>query len=41
VIPPGSGWLSCRKEGPGRMAEPDEIAAVIEQTLAARPAGRG
>jgi phosphopantothenoylcysteine decarboxylase len=37
VIPPGSGWLSCRKEGTGRMAEPDEIAAVIERVLAERP----
>lgn len=37
VVPPGSGWLSCRKEGTGRMAEPDEIAAVIEATLAGRP----
>jgi phosphopantothenoylcysteine decarboxylase/phosphopantothenate--cysteine ligase len=37
LIPPGSGWLSCRKEGTGRMAEPDEIAAVIERVLAARP----
>jgi phosphopantothenoylcysteine decarboxylase len=37
VIPPGSGWLSCRKEGAGRMAEPEEILAVIEKTLAPRP----
>jgi phosphopantothenoylcysteine decarboxylase len=37
LIPPGSGWLSCRKQGTGRMAEPDEIAAVIEQVLAGRP----
>jgi phosphopantothenoylcysteine decarboxylase len=34
VIPPGSGWLSCRTEGAGRMAEPDAIAAVIETALA-------
>ena len=40
VIPPGSGWLSCRKEGTGRMAEPDEIAAVIEQALFKGPPGR-
>ena len=37
VIPPESGWLSCRKEGAGRMAEPAEILAVIERTLAGRP----
>jgi phosphopantothenoylcysteine decarboxylase len=37
IIPPGSGWLSCRAEGMGRMAEPDEILAVIERSLAARP----
>lgn len=36
VVPPGSGWLSCRKEGTGRMAEPDEIAGVIEAALAGR-----
>jgi phosphopantothenoylcysteine decarboxylase len=41
LIPPGSGWLSCRKEGTGRMAEPDEIAAVIERVLAARPVRQG
>jgi phosphopantothenoylcysteine decarboxylase len=37
IIPPGSGWLSCRTEGTGRMAEPDEIAAVVEQALVGRP----
>ncbi|MBM4013011.1 MAG: phosphopantothenoylcysteine decarboxylase [Planctomycetes bacterium] len=37
VIPPGSGWLSCRTQGVGRMAEPAEIAAVVERMLAARP----
>ncbi len=37
IVPPGSGWLSCRQQGTGRMAEPDEILAVIERTLAARP----
>ena len=41
VIPPGSGWLSCRQSGTGRMAEPDEIAAVIEKVLSARPPRRG
>jgi len=40
LIPPGSGWLSCRKEGTGRMAEPDEIAALIERVLAGQPPRR-
>lgn len=35
VVGPGSGWLSCRKQGPGRMAEPDEIFAAIKDRLAA------
>lgn len=34
IVPPGSGWLSCRQSGVGRMAEPTEIAAVIEAVLA-------
>ena len=38
VVPPGTGWLSCRRQGAGRMAEPDAIAAVVER-LATR--GRG
>ncbi len=25
VIMPDDGWLSCRRSGPGRMAEPDRI----------------
>ena len=37
LVPPGSGWLSCRQSGTGRMAEPDEIAATIERVLAGRP----
>jgi phosphopantothenoylcysteine decarboxylase len=36
IIEPGTGWLSCRREGVGRMAEPEEIAHAIEQTLAHR-----
>lgn len=31
---PGEGWLSCRQRGAGRMAEPDDIARLIEATLA-------
>ncbi len=37
IIQPGSGWLSCRQQGAGRMAEPEEIAAVIQDVLASRP----
>lgn len=36
IIQPGSGWLSCRQQGAGRMAEPDAIAAAIVQALAKR-----
>lgn len=34
IVPPGSGWLSCRQAGVGRMAEPTEIAAAIEAVFA-------
>jgi len=37
LVPPGSGWLSCRQSGTGRMAEPDEITAAIERALVGRP----
>ena len=37
IVAPGTGWLSCRQQGTGRMAEPDEILAAVEATLAARP----
>ena len=40
IVPPGTGWLSCRQTGAGRMAEPDEILAVIRTALAARPPRR-
>lgn len=33
AVPPGSGWLSCGQVGPGRMAEPAEILAAIQQLL--------
>ena len=41
IVPPGSGWLSCRQSGVGRMAEPAEIAAVIRAVVgeAHRPRG--
>ncbi len=32
-VDPGEGWLSCRKKGVGRMAEPDEILTAIGQLL--------
>ncbi|MDX1963563.1 MAG: phosphopantothenoylcysteine decarboxylase [Pirellulales bacterium] len=34
VAEPGSGWLSCRQSGTGRMAEPAEILARIHELLA-------
>jgi phosphopantothenoylcysteine decarboxylase/phosphopantothenate--cysteine ligase len=37
IVQPGTGWLSCRRQGTGRMAEPEEIAAAIRTTLAAGP----
>jgi phosphopantothenoylcysteine decarboxylase/phosphopantothenate--cysteine ligase len=37
IVQPGTGWLSCRRQGTGRMAEPEEIVAVIRTTLAAGP----
>lgn len=36
IVEPGTGWLSCRKTGAGRMAEPETILAAIAETLAAR-----
>jgi len=35
LIDPAEGWLSCRQQGTGRMAEPEEILARIEARLAA------
>jgi phosphopantothenoylcysteine decarboxylase/phosphopantothenate--cysteine ligase len=37
VVSPGTGWLSCRKQGAGRMAEPAEILAAIEAVLEGSP----
>jgi len=36
IIQPGEGWLSCREQGAGRMAEPQEIRAAIEAALKSR-----
>jgi phosphopantothenoylcysteine decarboxylase/phosphopantothenate--cysteine ligase len=33
IIAPDDGWLSCRRSGPGRMAEPDRIQLQIEEVL--------
>ncbi len=33
-VGPDSGWLSCRDQGAGRMAEPDAMATKIESLLA-------
>jgi phosphopantothenoylcysteine decarboxylase/phosphopantothenate--cysteine ligase len=33
-VEPGSGWLSCRQVGAGRMAEPEDILATIRSLLA-------
>ena len=36
-VDPGTGWLSCRQQGTGRMAEPEQIAAAIADALADVP----
>ncbi len=33
LLGPGSGWLSCRKQGPGRMVEPETIVEAILNRL--------
>lgn len=33
-VDPQEGWLSCRQQGAGRMAEPDQIRAAIQRLLA-------
>lgn len=32
-IEPEAGWLSCRQQGQGRMADPEKILAAIEKSL--------
>ena len=32
-VDPEEGWLSCRKRGAGRMADPEKILAMIEKQL--------
>jgi phosphopantothenoylcysteine decarboxylase/phosphopantothenate--cysteine ligase len=38
-VGPNDGEMACGEYGPGRMAEPDEIAAAVEAALAAPTAG--
>src|SRR6185503_17374527 len=35
-VEPGSGWLSCRQVGAGRMAEPEQIVAEVQRLLDTR-----
>jgi len=37
VIGPERGWLACRRNGAGRMAEPETIAEVLAGVLAGGP----
>ena len=41
IIEPGTGWLSCGQVGAGRMAEPDEIFAHVQQLLPDSAASTG
>jgi phosphopantothenoylcysteine decarboxylase/phosphopantothenate--cysteine ligase len=34
LIGPDSGWLSCRRQGPGRMSEPEAIHEACMKLLA-------
>ena len=40
IVQPGTGWLSCRQQGAGRMAEPEEIVTAIRDLLATVPEKR-
>ncbi|MFT5525740.1 MAG: phosphopantothenoylcysteine decarboxylase [Pirellulaceae bacterium] len=33
TVGPTTGWLSCRKQGAGRMSEPEDILAAIQDLL--------
>jgi phosphopantothenoylcysteine decarboxylase/phosphopantothenate--cysteine ligase len=35
LVGPDAGWLSCRSQGPGRMADPTTIASEIQRRLEA------
>lgn len=41
LVEPASGWLSCRAEGTGRMAEADAIIEVIRRVMAPSGTRRG
>ena len=36
IVEPDEGWLACRWEGPGRLADPERIAARVSEVLAAK-----
>lgn len=36
TVGPGDGWQACRRVGPGRMAEPEEILAALAELLPGR-----
>lgn len=36
IVEPDAGWLSCRQEGKGRMADPERILAAISARLAVK-----
>jgi len=40
IVDPKAGWLSCRQQGVGRMAEPEEIVQVIRKLLGDNDANR-
>src|SRR5690242_20528736 len=37
IVDPDEGWLSCRDQGKGRMADPERIRAAIETALKQTP----
>jgi phosphopantothenoylcysteine decarboxylase/phosphopantothenate--cysteine ligase len=34
IVEPTVGWLACRQQGTGRMAEPEQITVEITRALA-------
>lgn len=39
LVGPGDGWQACREVGPGRMSEPEEIAAAMAASLGGAAGG--
>lgn len=39
VLAPGSGWQACRSVGPGRLPEPDDLVAMLAESLKPTAAG--